>query len=105
VPGHRGTPARSALDLVTFDLDWHDVPMHQVVARLDALDPEAGAAIRVIGRFDELLEGRAGLEPVLAAVAVLTGSPARLIEPRYGLALRANTDGQVERELGPADPR
>ena len=39
----------------------HDVAMHHVVAKLDALDPEAGAAIRVISRFDELVEGRAGL--------------------------------------------
>ncbi|SEP47294.1 helix-turn-helix domain-containing protein [Amycolatopsis saalfeldensis] len=79
--------------------------MHQVVARLDALDPEAGAAVRVIRRFDELLEGRAGLEPILAAVAVLTGSPARLVDARFAIDLRADVGGQVRRNTGPADPR
>jgi hypothetical protein len=78
--------------------------MHQVVARLDALDPEAGAAIRVIRRFDELLEGGAGLEPILAAVAVLTGAPARLVDTRFAVDLRADVEGHVQRNTGPADP-
>ncbi|WP_274911117.1 helix-turn-helix domain-containing protein [Streptomyces sp. WZ-12] len=79
--------------------------MHHVVARLDALDPEAGAAMRVIGRFDELVAGRAGLEPILAAVAGLTGSPARLIDARLRVALRADVDGRVTRARGPVEPR
>ncbi|WP_405837532.1 helix-turn-helix domain-containing protein [Streptomyces sp. NBC_01518] len=79
--------------------------MHHVVAKLDALDPEAGAAIRVISRFDELVEGHAGLGPVLAAVATLSGSPARLVDERFGVALRAGLDGRVERDAGPIDPR
>jgi hypothetical protein len=79
--------------------------MHQVVARLDALDPEAGAAIRVIRRFDELVERGAGLEPVLAAVALLTGSPARLVDARFAVDLRADIEGHVQRNAGPADPR
>ncbi|MFK0289862.1 helix-turn-helix domain-containing protein [Streptomyces sp. NPDC090442] len=79
--------------------------MHDVVARLDALDPEAGAAIRVIRRFDELVAGRAGLEPILAAAAGLTGSPVRLIDARLRVALRADVDGRVARARGPADPR
>jgi hypothetical protein len=49
--------------------------MHHLVAKLDALDPEAGAAIRVISRFDELVEGHAGLGPILCAVATLSGLP------------------------------
>jgi PucR C-terminal helix-turn-helix domain len=79
--------------------------MHQVVARLEALDPEAGAALRVIGRFDELVEGRAGLEPVLSAAAVLTGAPVRLVDARYALALRADANGRVGHDPGPVDPR
>ena len=79
--------------------------MHHVVARLDALDPEAGAAIRVIARFDELVEGHAGLGPILSAAATLTGSPARLIDERFAIALRADLDGRVERDGGPIDPR
>ncbi|MFI6463673.1 helix-turn-helix domain-containing protein [Streptomyces sp. NPDC050538] len=79
--------------------------MHHVVAKLDALDPEAGAAIRVISRFDELVEGHAGLGPILCAVATLSGSPARLIDERFAVALRADLDGRVERDGGPVDPR
>ncbi|WP_143658727.1 hypothetical protein [Streptomyces sp. IMTB 2501] len=56
--------------------------MHQVAARLDVLDPEAGAATRVIGRFDELIEGCASLGATITAVAALTGSPARLVDAR-----------------------
>ncbi|GAA2667247.1 helix-turn-helix domain-containing protein [Streptomyces lunalinharesii] len=79
--------------------------MHQVVARLDSLDPEAGAAVRVIARFDALVEGRAGLAPILTAVAVLTGTAARLVDEHFDVALRAEVDGRVERPLGAADPQ
>ncbi|HEY2694776.1 MAG TPA: hypothetical protein VGJ45_04860 [Pseudonocardiaceae bacterium] len=78
--------------------------MHHVVAGLDALDPEAGAAIRVIRRFDELIEGGVGLEPILAAVAVLTGAPARLVDARFAVDLRADVEAHVQRNTGPADP-
>lgn len=79
--------------------------MHQIVARLDALDPDAGAAVRVIARFDELIEGRAGLEPILSAVAVLTGCPARMIDDRFGIKIRSDESGQVEHCSNPPDPR
>lgn len=78
--------------------------MHHVVAILDALDADAGAAVRVIARFDELTEGRAGLEPILSAVAVLTGCPARLVDARFGIELRADAEGRVDRVAGPVDP-
>ena len=36
--------------------------MRELVGRLEALDPDAGAALRVITYFDQLVERRAGLE-------------------------------------------
>lgn len=79
--------------------------MHVLVAKLTALDPDAGAALEVIGRFDALIEGRAGLEPILGAVAVLTHSAARLIAPAHGIDLRVDPDGNVERGAAPVDLR
>jgi len=79
--------------------------MHHVVAELDALGPEAGAAIRIISRFYELVEDHAGLGPILSAVATLSGSPTQLIDERFAVALRADLDGRVERDGGPIDPR
>lgn len=71
--------------------------MYQVVARLDALDPDAGAAARVITQFDSLVEGRAGLGPILHAVALLCQCPVRLLLPDSGIRMRAQLDGTVDR--------
>lgn len=38
--------------------------MKELAGRLAALDPEAGAALRVIAYFDRLAETRAGLEAI-----------------------------------------
>jgi hypothetical protein len=78
--------------------------MHELVAKLTALDPDAGAAVQVIARFDALVEGRAGLEPILEAVAVLTRSPARLTAPGYRVDLRVAPDGRVQHDVGAPDP-
>lgn len=75
------------------------------MAKLTALDPDAGAAVQVIGQFDALIEGRAGLEPILGAVAVLTGSAARLVAPTHGIDLRVDRDGRVQRSAAPVDPQ
>ena len=48
--------------------------------RLAALDPDATAAVRVIAYFDELAEGRAGIEAIVRGAAVLAGCPARLVD-------------------------
>jgi hypothetical protein len=52
--------------------------MKDLEVRLAALDPDAGAAIRVIGYFDRLTEAGAGLEAIVRGAAVLAGCPARL---------------------------
>ncbi len=74
--------------------------MHELVAKLTTLDPDAGAAVQVIRRFDELIEGRAGLEPILTAVAVLTGCAARLVVADHRVDMRIGVDGVVENGVG-----
>jgi PucR C-terminal helix-turn-helix domain len=71
--------------------------------RLAALDPDAGAAIRVIGYFDRLTEAGAGLEAIVRGAAVLTGCPARLADERRRLFLRVEPDGSHGVPAGPPD--
>ena len=54
--------------------------MQELVGRLAQLDPDAGAAVKVIAYFDRLVEGRAGLEPIVRGAAVLAGCAARLVD-------------------------
>jgi PucR-like helix-turn-helix protein len=61
--------------------------------RLAALDPDAGAAIRVIGYFDRLAEAGATLEAIVRGAAVLAGCPARLIDEERRLSVRVQPDG------------
>jgi hypothetical protein len=69
--------------------------------RLAALDPDAGAAMRVITYFDELTAGRAGLQAIVRGAAVLAGCPARLIDESRRLSLRAEPDGAAGNLAGP----
>ena len=52
----------------------------ELAGRLAALDPDAGAAVRVIAYFDRLNDGHAGLETIVRGAAVLSGCPARLAD-------------------------
>jgi hypothetical protein len=72
--------------------------------RLAALDPDAGAAMRVIAYFDELTAGRAGLQAIVRGAAVLAGCPARLSDESRRLFLRAQPDGADGEAAGPAAP-
>ncbi|MDX3277838.1 helix-turn-helix domain-containing protein [Streptomyces scabiei] len=67
--------------------------MKELAGRLTALDPDAGAAVRVIAYFDRLAEHRAGLEAMVRGVAVLAGCPARLADAGRRVRLRVETDG------------
>jgi len=67
--------------------------VRDLAVRLAALDPEAGAALRVVAYFDELAAGHAGLSAVVRGAAVLTGSPARLTDDRRHLCVRVEADG------------
>jgi hypothetical protein len=72
--------------------------------RLDALDPDAGAAVRVIGYFDRLTEAGVGLEAIVRGAAVLAGCPARLTGEARRLSLRVEPDGSQGGPGAPPDP-
>jgi hypothetical protein len=76
--------------------------MRELLGRISALDPEAGAAVKVIAYFDELTG--AGIEPVVRGAAVLTGVPAGFSHPGRGPALRVEPSGQVRRADADPDP-
>ncbi|GAA4082050.1 helix-turn-helix domain-containing protein [Streptomyces shaanxiensis] len=78
--------------------------MKELAGRLTALDPDAGAAVRVIAYFDRLAEARAGLEALVRGAAVLAGVPARLVDVERRVHVRVEGDG-TRRENGmPVDP-
>ncbi|GAA3871311.1 helix-turn-helix domain-containing protein [Streptomyces lacrimifluminis] len=78
--------------------------MKELAGRLTALDPDAGAAVRVIAYFDRLAEHRAGLEALVRGVAVLAGCPARLSDAGRRVHLRVETDGRRRDTEQPPDP-
>jgi len=78
--------------------------MKDLVVRLSALDPDAGAAVRVIAYFDQLVDARAGLATIVRGAAVLAGCPARLADRERGVDLRVGSDGRRGAPDGPPDP-
>jgi hypothetical protein len=78
--------------------------MKDLVGRLSALDPDAGAAIRAITYFDRLAESRAGLEAIVRGAAVLAGCPARLVDDGRRVRVRVLADGRRDDSATPPDP-
>ncbi|KMS77373.1 CdaR family transcriptional regulator [Streptomyces viridochromogenes] len=78
--------------------------MKELAGRLTALDPDAGAAVRVIAYFDRLAESRAGLEALVRGAAVLAGVPARLVEADRRVRVRVEADGTRRDSAPPPDP-
>ncbi|MFC8666951.1 helix-turn-helix domain-containing protein, partial [Streptomyces sp. NPDC057199] len=78
--------------------------MYVVRARLAALDPEAGAAIGMIERFDGLIDRRTDVGTILLAVTDIAGCPARFVDVEGGRALRAKA-GRLEQPLSVPDDR
>jgi hypothetical protein len=78
--------------------------MKELAGRLTALDPDAGAAVRVIAYFDRLAESRAGVEALVRGAAVLAGCPARLVDPERRVHVRVEPDGTRRDTDGPPDP-
>ncbi|QOV40447.1 helix-turn-helix domain-containing protein [Streptomyces ferrugineus] len=78
--------------------------MKELAGRLTALDPDAGAAVRVIAYFDRLAESRAGLEALVRGAAVLAGVPARLMDADRRVHVRVETDGTRRESDLPPDP-
>jgi hypothetical protein len=68
--------------------------MKELVRRLAALDPAAGAAVKVIAYFDQLVDGRAGLESIVRGAAALAGCPARLADDDHRVHIRILADGR-----------
>lgn len=78
--------------------------MKELAGRLTALDPDAGAAVRVIAYFDRLAESRAGLEALVRGAAVLAGCPARLVDADRRVRVRVEADGTRRDSELPPDP-
>lgn len=78
--------------------------MKELAGRLTAVDPDAGAAVRVIAYFDTLAEGRAGLEALVRGAAVLAGCPARLVDTERRVHVRVEPDGRRQDCDLPPDP-
>ncbi|WP_327319748.1 helix-turn-helix domain-containing protein [Streptomyces sp. NBC_01235] len=78
--------------------------MKELAGRLTALDPDAGAAVRVIAYFDRLAESRAGVEALVRGAAVLAGVPARLVDADRRVRIRVEADGTRRDTDLPPDP-
>ncbi|MFC8429555.1 helix-turn-helix domain-containing protein [Streptomyces sp. NPDC057253] len=78
--------------------------MKELAGRLTALDPDAGAAVRVIAYFDRLSESRAGLEALVRGAAVLAGVPALLVDAERRVRVRVQADGTRRDSGAPPDP-
>ncbi|MFF7314086.1 helix-turn-helix domain-containing protein [Streptomyces sp. NPDC008137] len=78
--------------------------MKELAGRLTALDPDAGAAVRVIAYFDRLAESRAGVEALVRGAAVLSGCPARLVDPERRVHVRVTPDGTRQDTETPPNP-
>lgn len=77
--------------------------MRDLTVRLDALDPEAGAALRVIAYFDDLIAHGAGLPAIVRGAAILAACPAALVDPAQQVRVRIGAGG-VAGTPGPRDP-
>ncbi|MGQ4335807.1 helix-turn-helix domain-containing protein [Streptomyces hayashii] len=78
--------------------------MKELAGRLTALDPDAGAAVQVTAYFDRLAESRAGIEAIVRGAAVLSGVPARLVDPERLVRVRVEADGTRRDTDVPPDP-
>ncbi len=86
------------------DRTAHYGGVKELVGRLSALDPDAGAAVRVIAYFDRLAQSRAGVEALVRGAAVLAGCPARLLDAQRRVNVRVEADGRrCDTDL-PPDP-
>lgn len=78
--------------------------MDDLIVRLDALDPQAGAALRVIAYFDDLLSHGAGIQAIVRGAAVLAAVPAALIDDARQVRVRVDAAGRSGRPAEEPDP-
>ncbi|OLT35572.1 hypothetical protein BJF79_32295 [Actinomadura sp. CNU-125] len=69
--------------------------MRDLTVRLDALDPQAGAALRVIAYFDDLTAHGATLQAIVRGAAVLTAGPAALVDDARRVRIRVDAQGRA----------
>jgi hypothetical protein len=74
-----------------------------LAVRLEALDADAGAALRVIAYFDSLTESKAGLQAIVRGAAVLAGCPARLDDHGRRVHVRVDQAGSAAPAPGAGD--
>lgn len=75
--------------------------MQELLGRMRELDPSAGASLRVIACFDELMAGGVGTDGLLSAAAALAGVPVGV--QRSATAPQVRVDPRGER-LAPRAP-
>lgn len=92
------------LALATTHVCHHTWSMKALTVRLDALDPEAGDALRVIAYFDSLVAHQAGLNALLRAAAFLSAGPAALVDEDRSVRLRVDADGRTGQPTDAPDP-
>jgi len=78
--------------------------MQGLILRLSALDPEAGAAVRVISYFDALTRQGTGLQGIVRGAALLTGTAAGLVDDERRVRLRVDPDGRCGPATTAPDP-
>ncbi|GGV24160.1 hypothetical protein GCM10010182_53190 [Actinomadura cremea] len=78
--------------------------MRDLTVRLDALDPQAGAALRVIAYFDDLTAHGATLQAIVRAAAVLTAGPAALVDEARRVRIRVDARGRTGTPSEAPDP-
>ncbi|MET8511837.1 helix-turn-helix domain-containing protein [Streptomyces sp. NPDC005077] len=78
--------------------------MKDLAVRLDALDPQAGAALRVIAYFDDLLAHGAGLEAIVRGATILSSCPAALIDDARRVSVRVDASGRRTTPAPRPDP-
>ncbi|MEQ0560164.1 helix-turn-helix domain-containing protein [Amycolatopsis sp. NEAU-NG30] len=66
--------------------------MKGLLLRLSGLDADAENAVRLIGFFDRLITGRAGLDTLVRSTAELAGCPVGVHAPGQGTSLRADPE-------------
>jgi hypothetical protein len=71
-----------------------DEAMQQLTARLEALDPDIGKALKALSYFDRLIEGRVGAEGFVRGAAVLSGYTAGLSDPDRSIYIRVDPGGR-----------
>ncbi|MGW6770213.1 helix-turn-helix domain-containing protein [Streptomyces sp. NPDC055037] len=78
--------------------------MQELYLKVAAIEPDAGAALKVIAYFDRLIGDHASLEVLVRGAAVLSGRPAQFVDDDRRVRIRVEPDGCRRDSTGPLDP-